>query len=99
MTPAVDYIEVAVALPVFQTFTYGVPEIICDFIAIGKRVLVVSEMKSDPLSGILSCSPTADAPARRCCSGTARGRASIRSDSSVDVSHCSGVEVTKKCSR
>ena len=40
MTPANAYIEVAVALPVFQTFTYGVPENISDFIATGKRVLV-----------------------------------------------------------
>ncbi len=40
MMPVQTYIEVAVALPVFQTFTYGVPENVSDFIAIGKRVLV-----------------------------------------------------------
>ncbi len=34
------YIEVAVALPVFQTFTYSVPESFAGFMAIGKRVLV-----------------------------------------------------------
>ena len=40
MRPARAYIEVAVALPVFQTFTYGVSENVSAFIAIGKRVLV-----------------------------------------------------------
>ena len=40
MTPEARYIEVAIALPVFQTFTYGVPESLVDFMAIGKRVLV-----------------------------------------------------------
>jgi primosomal protein N' (replication factor Y) len=40
MTPAIAYIEVAVALPVFQTFTYGVPQNISDIVATGKRVLV-----------------------------------------------------------
>jgi len=34
------YIEVAIALPVFQTFTYSVPESFDDFTATGKRVLV-----------------------------------------------------------
>jgi len=34
------YIEVAVALPVFQTFTYSVPDSFAGFMAIGKRVLV-----------------------------------------------------------
>jgi primosomal protein N' (replication factor Y) len=34
------YIEVAVAIPVFQTFTYSAPEPLADFVAIGKRVLV-----------------------------------------------------------
>src|SRR5210317_1225203 len=33
------YIEVAIALPVYQTFTYSVPESFADFMAIGKRVL------------------------------------------------------------
>jgi primosomal protein N' (replication factor Y) len=40
MIPVHAHIEVAVALPVFQTFTYGVPEDVSDFIATGKRVLV-----------------------------------------------------------
>ena len=34
------YIEVAIALPVFQTFTYTVPESFAGFMATGKRVLV-----------------------------------------------------------
>ncbi|MGD9138317.1 MAG: hypothetical protein PVH42_16250, partial [Desulfobacterales bacterium] len=34
------YIEVAVALPAYQTFTYSVPEPLADLMAIGKRVLV-----------------------------------------------------------
>jgi primosomal protein N' (replication factor Y) len=34
------YIEVAIALPVYQTFTYCVPESFADFLATGKRVLV-----------------------------------------------------------
>ncbi len=34
------YIEAAIALPVYQTFTYSVPEPFAVFIAIGKRVLV-----------------------------------------------------------
>ncbi len=34
------YIEVAIALPVFQTFTYSVPEDFANFMATGKRVLV-----------------------------------------------------------
>ena len=34
------YIEVAIALPVFQTFTYSVPESFAGFMATGKRVLV-----------------------------------------------------------
>ncbi len=65
----------------------------------GLYALVVSEMKADPLSGDLFLFTTADAPARRYCCGTEQGCASIRSDSSVDVSHCCGVEATKKCSR
>jgi primosomal protein N' (replication factor Y) len=40
MIPVHAYIEVAVALPVFQTFTYGVPENLCAYIATAKRVLV-----------------------------------------------------------
>jgi primosomal protein N' (replication factor Y) len=35
-----QYIEVAIALPVYQTFTYSVPESFADFMATGKRVLV-----------------------------------------------------------
>ena len=35
-----EYIEVAVALPVFQTFTYCTPETLAGFVAIGKRVLI-----------------------------------------------------------
>jgi primosomal protein N' (replication factor Y) len=34
------YIEVAIPLPVYQTFTYSVPESFTDFMATGKRVLV-----------------------------------------------------------
>ena len=40
MRSTVTYIEVAVALPVFQTFTYGVAENVSALIAPGKRVLV-----------------------------------------------------------
>ena len=40
METVVKYIEVAIALPVFQTFTYSVPESFIDFMATGKRVLV-----------------------------------------------------------
>ena len=40
METDVRYIEVAIALPVFQTFTYVVPESFADFVATGKRVLV-----------------------------------------------------------
>jgi len=40
METVVKYIEVAIALPVFQTFTYSVPEPFTDFMATGKRVLV-----------------------------------------------------------
>ena len=35
-----SYIEVAVALPVYNTFTYSAPEPFSAFIATGKRVLV-----------------------------------------------------------
>ena len=40
MKPDTRYIEVAVALPVFQTFTYSAPESLAAFVAIGKRVLI-----------------------------------------------------------
>jgi primosomal protein N' (replication factor Y) len=40
MKSAVAYIEVAVALPVYQTFTYGISEDMSALIAPGKRVLV-----------------------------------------------------------
>ena len=40
MIPENTYIEVAVALPVYKTFTYSVPEDLLPFISIGKRILV-----------------------------------------------------------
>jgi len=40
MTPSAAYIDVAIALPVFKTFTYGVPENLVPQVSIGKRVLV-----------------------------------------------------------
>ncbi len=40
MKPDARYIEVAVALPVYTTFTYSAPEAYSDLIATGKRVLV-----------------------------------------------------------
>ena len=40
MNTDTEYIEVAVALPVFQTFTYCTPETLAGFVAIGKRVLI-----------------------------------------------------------
>ena len=40
MTSDTEYLEVAVAIPVFQTFTYCVPESLADFVSIGKRVLI-----------------------------------------------------------
>jgi primosomal protein N' (replication factor Y) len=40
MKPENTYIEVAVALPVFKTFTYSVPEDLLPYISAGKRVLV-----------------------------------------------------------
>jgi primosomal protein N' (replication factor Y) len=40
MTNAQPYIEIAVALPVYQTFTYSVPPFLSPFVAVGKRVLV-----------------------------------------------------------
>ena len=35
-----EYIEVAVALPVFQSLTYCIPEALANFVATGKRVLI-----------------------------------------------------------
>jgi primosomal protein N' (replication factor Y) len=40
MTPENSYIEVAVALPVYKTFTYSVPQTLLPFTTAGKRVLV-----------------------------------------------------------
>jgi primosomal protein N' (replication factor Y) len=40
MKPNTRYIEVAISLPVHQTYTYSVPESFADFLATGKRVLV-----------------------------------------------------------
>ena len=40
MTAENSYIEVAVALPVYHTFTYSVPQFLCPFVMAGKRVLV-----------------------------------------------------------
>ncbi len=40
MTPENEYIEVAVALPVYKTFTYSVPQELLPFISIGKRILI-----------------------------------------------------------
>ncbi|MDX1708625.1 MAG: DEAD/DEAH box helicase family protein, partial [Desulfobacterales bacterium] len=40
MTSENPHIEVAVALPVYRTFTYSVPPFLRAFIAVGKRVLV-----------------------------------------------------------
>lgn len=40
MSPDNSYIEVAVALPVYHTFTYSAPESFQTFVAVGKRVLV-----------------------------------------------------------
>ena len=40
MEPQFAHIEVAVALPVYKTFTYSVPEDLLPFISIGKRVLI-----------------------------------------------------------
>lgn len=40
MIPENAYIEVAVALPVYKTFTYSVPEDLLPFISVGKRVLI-----------------------------------------------------------
>ncbi|MEJ2101242.1 MAG: hypothetical protein P8X68_14880 [Desulfobacterales bacterium] len=40
MAPENSYIEVAVALPVYKTFTYSVPQALLPFIEAGKRILV-----------------------------------------------------------
>jgi primosomal protein N' (replication factor Y) len=40
MTAENSYIEVAVALPVYHTFTYSVPQFLWPFVMAGKRVLV-----------------------------------------------------------
>jgi primosomal protein N' (replication factor Y) len=40
MTVENSYIEVAVAVPVYHTFTYSVPEYLLPFVSAGKRVLV-----------------------------------------------------------
>jgi primosomal protein N' (replication factor Y) len=40
MTVENSYIEVAVAVPVYYTFTYSVPEYLLPFVSAGKRVLV-----------------------------------------------------------
>ncbi len=40
MKPDTAYIEVAVAIPVFQTFTYSAPESLAAYVSIGKRVLI-----------------------------------------------------------
>ena len=40
MTIHSKYIEVAIALPIYNTFTYSVPEDLADFTSVGKRVLV-----------------------------------------------------------
>jgi len=40
MTAENSYIEVAIALPVYRTFTYSVPQFLLPFAAAGKRVLV-----------------------------------------------------------
>ena len=40
MTVENSYIEVAVAVPVYHTFTYSVPQYLLPFVAAGKRVLV-----------------------------------------------------------
>ena len=54
-----SYVEVAVALPVFKTFTYEVPEPLCSSVMVGKRVLV--PFKNLQLTGyILAIRDTAD---------------------------------------
>ncbi|RLB89078.1 MAG: hypothetical protein DRH10_06555 [Deltaproteobacteria bacterium] len=54
-----SYVKVAVALPVFKTFTYEVPEPLCSSVMVGKRVLV--PFKNLQLTGyILAIRDTAD---------------------------------------
>lgn len=49
-----SYVEVAVALPVFKTLTYGLPQTLCTDVAPGQRVLV--PVKSGQVTGyVLSC--------------------------------------------
>lgn len=40
MKPATEYADIAIALPVFNTFTYRVPESLTAFVSTGKRALV-----------------------------------------------------------
>jgi len=40
MTSSPTYIEVAIALPVYNTYTYSVPENLSELVSAGKRVLV-----------------------------------------------------------
>ena len=40
MSPSLTHIEVAIALPVYKTYTYSVPETLHELLATGKRVLV-----------------------------------------------------------
>ncbi|MBW2598484.1 MAG: hypothetical protein JRC55_07960, partial [Deltaproteobacteria bacterium] len=40
MASSLTYIEVAIALPVYNTYTYSVPETLHELVATGKRVLV-----------------------------------------------------------
>ena len=40
MSTSLTYIEVAIALPVYNTYTYSVPETLHELVATGKRVLV-----------------------------------------------------------
>jgi primosomal protein N' (replication factor Y) len=40
MASSLTYIEVAIALPVYNTYTYSVPETLHELVAMGKRVLV-----------------------------------------------------------
>jgi primosomal protein N' (replication factor Y) len=40
MTTDIGYIEAAVTVPVFQTFTYRIPETFADLVSTGKRVLI-----------------------------------------------------------
>ena len=40
MASSLTYIEIAIALPVYNTYTYSVPETLHELVAMGKRVLV-----------------------------------------------------------